>query len=307
MALEKIGLWDFLEKNGPQTIENIAKELKVRPDLLQMCLYYLWTLTDIVEHNDGAFSLKHKSFSTPFWMKCAYKDVFDNLAPLMRGELEYGKDVSRNLYYLERASELATKATRDLIIQELEKNPPNTLIDLGFESPSLLKEAVGRGGAARVIGINNDKAFTERMVRRVKEADLKSKINIIQEDFMNVRGWQDKIPEKRNAALVMNVVLHDYLHGGEKAVSTFLEDLKNLFPESRLFIAEIDAPSFEAIKNSEEILWKLNIASFFLLHPFANHGLPQSRRTWEKIIQNSRWHIQKVQKAENNFFVFTCK
>lgn len=123
---------------------------------------------------------------------------------------------------------------------------------------------------------------------------------------MNINGWQNKVPEKRNAALVMNVILHDFLIRGEGVVSDFLKTIKDSFSDSRLFVAEFNAPSFEEIKSSEEMFRKLNIAAYLLFHPFANQGLPQPKETWKNIIQNGGWRIEEIKTTESGILVFIC-
>src|SRR3989338_8683810 len=77
-TLERLGLFDVLQKKGGGiTIDELSKIIKVRVDLLESCINFLWSTTEYLEKTDRRISLKNDA---PKWFWTAtYKPVFDNL------------------------------------------------------------------------------------------------------------------------------------------------------------------------------------------------------------------------------------
>ena len=131
LALERIGFFNECARQDSVSIQEFSKSWNISKHLLETCIEFLWSTTDILEKDGDIVRLKNQNFPKALWVLAAYKPVFDNLAEILKEEKKYGRDVFRNGYYLQKASVLFSGVAVRLALLALENEKSGQLIDFG--------------------------------------------------------------------------------------------------------------------------------------------------------------------------------
>ena len=307
LALEKIGFFDALALQGGIHIQEFAKTRNISGDLLKTCIDFLWSTTDLLEKDGDIVRLKNKNFSKALWVLAAYKPVFDNLSEILKKEKQYGSDVSRDGYYLQKASVLFSGDAVRLVLLTLENEKNGQLIDFGCGGAHALIDYCRYDNARTALGIDVDPDIAQAARKNADEASLSDRIAVIESDALNFEKWQPFVSKKQPRYFLASTMLHEFLRNGEEFVINFLAKIKSEFSDAQFFIIEFDALPFEKIKTETDTERKLFAAMYELWHPLTNQGMPQPQEVWEKIIRKSGWEIQSVVRANMNLLIYHCE
>lgn len=307
LALEKIGFFDAAARQDNINMREFAKTGNISERLLKTCVEFLWSTTDILEKEGDNVRLKNKNFSKALWVLEAYKPVFDNLAEILKQEKQYGRDLSRDGYYLQKASVLFSEDAIRLALAALENEESGQLIDFGCGGAHSLIDYCRHDSSRTSLGIDIDSDIAREARKNVEEAGLRDRIVIVESDVLNFRKWQSFIREGQSQYFLASTMLHEFLRNGEEFVVDFLAKIKTGFPDSQFFIIEFDALPFEKLKTETNMERKLFAAMYELWHPLTNQGMPQPREVWEKIITKSGWKIKNISQANMNVLIYHCE
>lgn len=307
LALENIGFFGECSYRGGVNIQEFAKTWNISGHLLETCVDFLWSTTDILEKDGNIVRLKNKNFPKALWVLGAYKPVFDNLAEILKKEKQYGRDVSRDGYCLQKASVLFSSDAIRLVLTALENERSGQLVDFGCGAAHSLIDYC-RGNSARTsLGIDIDPDIALEAKKNIDETSLKDRIVIVNSDALNFEKWESFINKGQSQYFLSSTMLHEFLRDGEKFVINFLAEIKSGFPDSQFFIIEFDALPFEKIKTETNAERKLFAAMYELWHPLTNQGMPQPREVWERIITKSGWKIKNIVQANMNLLIYHCE
>lgn len=307
LALEKIGFFEAGARQNSVNMREFAKTQNISARLLETCVEFLWATTDLLEKDGDIVRMKNKDFSKALWVLAAYKPVFDDLAGILKEEKKYGRDVSRDGFYLQKASILFSNDAIRLVLAALENEKSGQLIDFGCGAAYSLIDYCQRDNMRTSLGIDIDSDVARAAKKNVEEAGLRDKVVIIESDALNFEKWQPFARKEHPQYFLASTMLHEFLRDGEKFVIDFLAKLKAEFPNSQFFIVEFDALPFEKIKTETNIERKLFAAMYELWHPLTNQGMPQSREVWERIIKKSGWKIKNISRANMNLLIYNCE
>ena len=307
LALERIGFLNALISQKEVNIKEFAKTQNISLRLLETCAEFLWATTDILEKDGNIVRLLNNNFPKALWVLAAYKPVFDNLAEILKEEKKYGRDVSRDGYYLQKASVLFSGDAVRLALLALENEKSGQLIDFGCGAANSLIDYCRHDNTRIALGIDIDSDVAQAARKNVEEAGLNNRIVIVEADTLNFEKWQSFISKERPQYFLASTMIHEFLRNGEEFVIDFLAKIRANFSNSQFFIIEFDAMSFEKIKTETDAERKLFAAMYELWHPITNQGMPQPREVWEKIITKSGWKVKSVIKADMNLLIYHCE
>jgi len=307
LALEKIGFFEEYTHQNSINMQKFSKTRNISERLLETCVEFLWSTTDLLEKDGNIVRLKNKNFPKALWVLAAYKPVFDNLTEILKEEKQYGRDVSRDGYYLQKASVLFSEDAVRLALSALENEKSGQLIDFGCGGAHSLINYCQKEDVRTSLGIDIDSDIARAARKNTEEAGLSDRIVIIESDALNFEKWQPFIQEGQPNYFLASTMLHEFLRDGEEFVVDFLAKIKTEFPNSQFFIIEFDALPFEKIKTETDMERKLFAAMYELWHPLTNQGMPQPREIWEKIIKKSGWKIRNIHQANMNLLIYHCE
>ena len=308
LALEQTGVFDLLRR-GEQTVENLAYTTKTDEVTLQVCLHFLWSVTDFLDIDGNLIKLRNSKTFPRSWILLSYKQIFDNLAPLLTGRKEYKKELFRDGAYLQKASGIffdQFSKTTEEIINRLRDESDQILVDLGCGSARVLQVYCSSSRVRRAVGVEVDATSIQETSKMLEKNRLSDQISLVQADIRDIEKWKEKIPEGSRVAFLASTVLHELLFEGEEALTNWLTDIKDNFPRSRFFIVEYDGLRFEDIKHEKNLKRKHFAAMYTYWHPLTKQGLPQSKKKWESIINSSGWHVQDTIIMPHNFVLYDC-
>ncbi|MBI2108966.1 MAG: methyltransferase domain-containing protein [Parcubacteria group bacterium] len=297
-TLERLGLFDVLrKKTEPAAIDELSKIIKVRTDILEACINFLWSTTNYLEKNGQKIILKN---NPPKWFWIAtYKPVFDNLESLLKGTKKYGNDVVRDGYYLQKMSITINNPVENYIVQQLQEiKEKSILVDLGCGPGTLLSRVSAANPLIEGLGIDVDPIITDIAQKNVMRS--RRPIKIITADVTKIHFWKKHIPSNVNLIFSANSILHELLRDGEERFISFLKTLKGAFPGSRFFVTEINALSPQEIKNMRSNDYKFFMAMFMFTHPLTEQGLPRSKKEWLSFFKKSQWSVMRTEQPKNN-------
>ena len=307
LALEKIGFFDALINQKEVNIKEFAKTRNLSSRLLETCAEFLWATTDIIEKDGDILQLKNKNFSKALWVLAAYKPVFDNLAEILKEEKKYGRDVSRDGYYLQKASVLFSSDAIRLVLAALENEKSGQLVDFGCGAANSLIDYCRHDNVRTSLGIDIDSDIARAARKNIEKAGLSGRITIVGSDVLNFKKWQHFVNGGQSQYFLASTMIHEFLRDGEKSVIDFLSKIKSRFPDSQFFIIEFDAMPFEKIKTEINTERKLFAAMYELWHPLTNQGMPQPQEVWERIITKSGWNVKNISRADMNLLIYHCE
>ena len=186
LALEKIGFFDLLSPGKILKVDELSKKLGVEENFLNICVEFLWSVTDILGKDKNGYFLKTPNFSKALWVMQAYKPVFENLDNILLGKKKYGRDITRDGYYLQKASDLFSGDAIDKVLNVLKSEKDGILIDFGCGSAKSLifycKENSGRRG----LGVDIDSSIIKEAELHIKDAGLKEMALVVESDVFNI-------------------------------------------------------------------------------------------------------------------------
>ena len=308
IAFEKNGLFDVLRKTKkPVSISDLSKTLRVQEDLLRVCIDFLWSVTDILEKTERGIMLKNPGSFPDGFIVAAYKSVFDNIGDLLSGAKKYGREVNRDGYELQKASDMLSKETNKRVLLILGKIKNDfTLVDLGCGSAQLLIRHCSTHKNNFGVGVDADKAVVVAAQKNAADAGCKKNIQIVNADLKDIEKWSGYIPKDKPVVFFASTVLHELLYTGEQGLVSALREIKKKFPGARLLTAEFDALSFEDIKRENNLERKFFAAAYMFWHPLTHQGFPRPQSEWQNIFKKSGWAVNDIERTNKNVVIYDC-
>lgn len=234
----------------------------------------------------------------------AYGNVLEALPALLRGEARYGVEVHRRGDLLAIASFGATRSNFPFIVEELRRLGGRKVVDLGCGAAGVLIEFCRLDHALSGVGLDISPAAIAEARRRVDEAGLTGRIELIEGDITQIGAWKTAPAIAGADTFHCSGMLHELLRDGEEAVVALLRQLKHSFPGRLLFLGEFDGRT-EADYRAEPDRLKRTKDLWYqdLIHPLTLQGSPIPRRRWLAILQRAGVELLGVQEFRHNVYV----
>ena len=303
-ALEKIGFFRELEWS-PRSLREMARILDADEYLLDAAVEFLLNTTDLLEEKNGTIFLKEKRQRAvrhwPIWRLLVYKSMFGRMEELLRGKATFGKDITRDSSYYAQYSEVITGGAIGHVLRNMPADV-DTLVDLGCGSARSLITFCGSDEKRRGIGIDIDRDVVNCARRNVEEAGLGDRIHIIEDDIARIERWKGQVAGSRPMFLSSGVV-HEFLRDGEEPAIRFLENVRRVFPASRLVLIEAGAASLN--KTVDDDIRCATLVTT-LIHRLSGQGLPQPPEQWKKILRSAGWNIETIEPFNYTLAIYRC-
>jgi SAM-dependent methyltransferase len=199
----------------------------------------------------------------------AYGPVVDKLAPLLRGELTYGKEVIRDGEALGRhCSVLLHHFGTRTILEAFQRMNASCILDLGCGGGGFLVDACQQNPDLRGVGLDISAEAIAFARKWVADQGLSDRIDFVVGDAFRPETWP-AICQKADALFTVGT-LHEQFRDGEQAVIELLNKYAGML-KNRMKGFLLGEP---------ELLYDQADADFFLVHAFTLQGLPRRKEDW---------------------------
>lgn len=224
----------------------------------------------------------------------AYSPVMRQLAPLLKGEIRYGTDLSRDMEALGRHCDVMTASFgTEIVLKAMDEMGAGCILDLGCGSGGFLIDACRRNPQLRGIGLDISPEIIERGRRRVEEEGLAGRIEFVVADAFRPDLWPEAC--RRADAILAIGTIHEHFRNGEHAVVELLDRYAAILAEGRCKGFLLAEP--ELYRDEKD-------ADFYLVHTFTRQGYPRPRDGWLKLFERTRVRCERVYFARDTGFRF---
>ena len=195
-----------------------------------------------------------------------YGNLMHQAGKLLDGTLKYGKDISRDGFYVSTASNDISSAIFDNVPHSLaERFGAKTMLDIGCGAARFLIDFVKRSPKHRGIGIDNYPPSIEEARAAVARAGLSDRIELHVAEAADMGGWAKKC--QHADMLFAFGIQHEILRDGEQAVLDHIDQLAAAFPGKRFLVGE----PLERWRDEPGFYW---------MHILSGQGIPRSIDGW---------------------------
>ncbi len=288
------GLFELLNNsNGGIGVEEVAREKKYDPELLEAVFEYL-VVEDILKKEDNNPTVKYSTTSYgknlekyKGWFNLligGYGPVFSDMGKMLR---EGRASVSRTGKHVGIGScQISYYDSIPLTKRLIEKTKPDAkrFVDFGCGNALYLCTFCEEMDGIQAVGIEPDRESYEAGLQLVAEKGLGDRVSLVNCDALSYEF------EDTPDFVLFGFVLHEvYAQIGEKELIRFIGDMGKKFSDSNLLVIEVDYD----IDNHSVMKTPMGIGyynPYYLLHPFTNQKLLPKEK-WEEIFSRAGFSI----------------
>jgi len=301
-ALHETGVFGLLRKGKPMTSSQIAKKLKLHPQMLDGILNFLYHADKILIKKDNKFSLSKEGkdwlftdtvLTMSFGLVGAASCLYYELAPCLRGEKKYGVDFVRKGDLVAKGSYYTSARNYSWIMEEMKKLGVTVVADLGCGSAKILTDFCKLDPNIQGIGLDISAGALKDARQSIEKEKLSKRIRLIKADLAKPHTYRDKLREVEVFNAIM--VMHDFLKKGDKPLIRLLRDFKKNFPGRYFFIGELCPLSdkeYQGLPYQDRIHMLCNQ---YITHQITSgKGLLRTKRQWISLFEKAGVEIVKI-------------
>lgn len=222
----------------------------------------------LVESMAGAFDLVH-----------AYRDLFDNLAPIARGEKRYGVDIQRDAALVARGSGgVGRRFAFPIMAAELARRGLTEVLDLGCGDGGFLISLCSSSPQICARGIDIAPEAIAQGKQRVAEAGLADRVQLFVGDIFDAPVLSHQAGEVQVATSVY--VMHEF----QDQIVTVLQRLREALPGVALLFCEVIRHTPEQLREKPG-----GVLEIQLFHELSNQRL-FTREEWHAMFAAGGYH-----------------
>lgn len=289
----EIGFFDALKTKKYIKIEEFSLVNGIDYNYLKVICDYLYAVKIMNKNKDGLYYLSRnedfiiKYAQGPFYFINAYSPALENMSALLNKTKTYGKDISRNEFYVSKASAETEQWVPYPIVTNLVKRfrfksvldlgcgSGEFIIKLSLDNPSVICHGIDISAVSIKSGINKIESLSE---------NAQIKINLSVLDIFRIKDF-DKIKAAEIDAVISMFVLHEFLEYGNEKITRLLDDLRKTFKNSYFIICELCRNSPDELRKKQNL-----ISEHHLFHALSNQKL-LSRDEWRTIFATAGFKI----------------
>ena len=216
-----------------------------------------------------------------FDLAYGYENVLNNLEPLLRGEIEYGKDLKRDGRYVATGSGLiSTSFYFPLVTDKVEQGNYRRVLDIGCGDGTFLRYLCGKLPGVEGVGVDLSPEAVAAGEEQLATLGMSGRIRLHAGDAMELEKLNGKLAGVDAAATFF--VLHELCDGGENARAVdFLKAFRRALPGVPFYIVEPVRPSAEEMRRKPG-----PGVEYFLLHDLTRQN-PIGREAWLEVFHKA--------------------
>lgn len=303
MALEELGIFDRMSTPEAFTAAKIAATMKLEEAPLAACCEYLVSAGLFRKDSAGAYSLVVGPYHFEWYgnFLLAYREVFESLAPLLTGEKRYGRDVVRRGIFLKNTGAYARAAVA-FLVQRFRELGVRSATDIGCGGGDLLFALSRALPTFSGIGIDIDRPTVLATNATFAASEYRNRISIFEGDGQR----PDLLPKETDGvdAVVSIGVFHEFRKND--LLPGVLRGYKARFPSTRLFLTELDIPTWEELRAKPNDTVRIYKSFYKITHVFSDQGRPQPKTAWIDVLQGSGWRVINAYAVSPTLVVYEC-
>lgn len=300
-ALHATGVFELLRKGKPMTSFQIAKILKLHPQILDGILNFLYHADKVLVKKNNKFSLSKYGdwlftdtvLTMSFGLVGAASCLYYELVPCLKKEKKYGVDFERRGDLVAKGSYYTSVQNYPWIIKEMNKLGVKVVADLGCGSAKILVDFCKLDPNIKGVGIDISAQALKEARKNIKKERLLKRIKLVEADLAKPHTYRSKLKEVDAFNAIM--VFHDFLRDGDKFLIKLLKDFKKNFPGRYFFIGELNPLSdkeYQSLPYPDRIHMLCNQ---YITHQItAGKRLLMTKKQWLNIFQKAGLEVVKV-------------
>ena len=291
-ALSQIGFFDEMAAHGALALDAYASARQLDVDKLEAIARYLFGLGILNRDAQGRYSTGVeicKEDLATVELFYAYDPLFHNLAPLLRKEKVYGKDIHR-------LPELDARATARIcgtfcypkLIEIIEQKGARQVMDLGCGSAELLIQLCQRSASVQGYGIDISPEAIQYARSRISEAQLWNQIKVGVGDIFNLHGdgLFTAAGKPRVDLILSTSVFHEFAYKGTQGLVKALEGVRREFEGVEVILFEAQEQPDESLREKPS-----GALEHHLFHRLSSQGIA-SVAEWRLAFEQAGYRLQ---------------
>lgn len=284
-ALFNVGLFDEMVEKGRVNIESFGRSRGLDTRILKALCDSLYSQRILNRDGldywlDPQGKLLVETARGWFDLIYAYEGILHNLEPLLRKEIEYGKELTRRPEFVAKGSgAIEAQLYFPLAMDMIHKKGFKRVLDLGCGDATFLILLCKGNDNVTGYGVDISPQAIADAQHKVEEGRLQGRVHLFTEDIFQL----DRIAGSLQSidAATAFFVLHEFLFDNGARVARFLRSFRELFPGVPLIL-------FEAIRPTPEEMRRRPgpAIQYFLFHDLSQQK-PVSREEWKELFSQA--------------------
>ena len=251
-VLLNIGFVDRMLERRWVHVRKFAADHGFSEKVLECILHYLDGIS-LVRLDEGfcrLLSRGRKLAGMPrggFSLLWGYEPVFHRLEDMVRGEVEYGRDVIRRGDYIAKGSgELSRHLPFPIMRTLLHAHGVKSVLDLGSGDLEFLFSLCEADPEIRCYGIDISPEAVQYAEGRLQGSRWAPRVHVDVGDMFDIRQLRTRHPHFD--AITAIDTFHEYLVRGHEVVVDLLRDIRAAYPKALLVVGEFCKQSQESLR-----------------------------------------------------------
>jgi len=307
--LNRVGVFQLLERRGALGVSEIASELGLVEDVLRTLMFYVAGVDRLLARDaEGRYAFsewgvqvlerygrqtKDGPLFNFFDVRVgAYGPVWSGLDRLLTGEARYGEEIVRRG---EVAGDAVYKVSARLepgLTEVVESLGVARVMEFGVTT-GLLSRLGARFPELQLMGLDRNPHELTKAEEHAAVAGIAG-VEWVQADLFDIDSWQHVLPADGAPGLFFSVHFHEFLSVGLDRVKLWLQDLRTRYPGWVLLAMEQPMLSEEARNEIPEAQWLYNHSNI-LIHHLIGNGRILSDQGWIDLFRSSGGQLERVQ------------
>jgi flavin-dependent dehydrogenase len=301
--VNQVGVLDYLRRNGPCGVQELAERLGLSADILDPILDYLYGVDDLLNRDgQNRYSLSdygHRiidRFATTDRDGISHINMFDvrvggygpvwaNLTAMLKGESVYGKDIVRDGRFAEAGVLKISGKFWPALERVVEDLGVENALEIGLTT-DLLSRLHAKWPTMRLFGLDRNDAAVSAAAERF--ASVRSGGGTDPEwivgDLFEPETWRDRIDVSSHSGrgLIFSLHFHEFMAKGYDAVAGLLRGLREDFPG--WYLVALEQPILPETNRAQysDVEW-LYAQSNVLIHHLIGNGRILTTEEWHRL------------------------